>query len=125
MAMSPRVDETKYELRKNLPPQLHKTSNDVYITRRTNLEAQRTRIIKLLDEKVDHVVLHGLGASISRTIDVALQVQKKLVNTVDLHVKTATIRVTDSLFPVLDEVDFKMRNRLISAIYICITRRTS
>ncbi|MCP9264211.1 Ribonuclease P protein subunit p20 [Dirofilaria immitis] len=113
----------EYELRKNLPPQFPKAKNDVYITRHTSIAAQKARIIRLLDEKMDEVVLHGLGTAVSRTINVALQIQRKLVDTVKLDVKTGTIKVTDSLFPLYDEVDFKTRNRLISAVHIRISRR--
>ncbi|KAM3721894.1 NADPH:adrenodoxin oxidoreductase [Dirofilaria immitis] len=117
------IDEIEYELRKNLPPQFPKAKNDVYITRHTSIAAQKARIIRLLDEKMDEVVLHGLGTAVSRTINVALQIQRKLVDTVKLDVKTGTIKVTDSLFPLYDEVDFKTRNRLISAVHIRISRR--
>lgn len=46
---------------------------------------------------MDEVVLHGLGAAVSRTINVALQIQRKLVNTVKLDVKTGTIKVINSI----------------------------
>lgn len=42
---------------------------------------------------MDEVTLHGLGATVSRTISVALQVQRKLLETVKLDVKTDTVRV--------------------------------
>ncbi|VBB25694.1 unnamed protein product [Acanthocheilonema viteae] len=116
-------DEVEYELRKNLPPQFSKRKNDIYITRHTSIAAQKARVIRLLDEKMDEVVLHGLGAAVSRTINVALQIQRKLVDTVKLDVKTGTVKVTDSLFPLYDEVDFKTRNRSISAVHIRISRR--
>ncbi|VDK75516.1 unnamed protein product [Litomosoides sigmodontis] len=117
-------DEVEYELRKNLPPHFPKAKNDIYITRHTSIVAQKARIIKLLDEKMNEVILHGLGAAVSRTINVALQIQRKLVDTVKLDVRTGTVKVTDSLFPLKDEMDFKTRNRLISAVHIRISRRT-
>lgn len=56
--------------------------------------AQKARIIKLLDEKMSEVILHGLGAAVSRTISVALQIQRKLFDTVKLDVKTGTVKVS-------------------------------
>lgn len=117
------INEVEYELRKNLPPHYPKTKSDIYITRHTCLAAQKTRVIKLLDEKVDYVVLHGLGKAISRTINVALQIQRELVNTVDLDVKTGTVQVNDDLYPLYDEVDRKTRSRPISAVHVKISRR--
>lgn len=117
------IDEAEYELRKNLPPQFPKRRNDVYITRHTKLAAQKARVTRMLNEKVDEVTLHGLGAAISRTINVALQIQRKLADTVQLDVRTGTIKVTDDLFPLYDEVDFRTRNRLVSAVHIKISRR--
>uniref|UniRef100_A0A0R3RVX0 Ribonuclease P protein subunit p20 n=1 Tax=Elaeophora elaphi TaxID=1147741 RepID=A0A0R3RVX0_9BILA len=113
----------EYELRKNLPPQFSKAKNDIYITRHTSIAAQKARAIRLLDEKMDEVVLHGLGRAVSQTIDVALQIQRKLVNTVKLDVKTGTVKVTDNLFPLYDKVDLKTRNRLISAVHVRISRQ--
>ncbi|VDD93939.1 unnamed protein product [Enterobius vermicularis] len=118
------IDEVEYELKKRLPPKFPKTKNDIYITRNTSLEGQKARIQKLLDEKFDEVVLHGLGAAVSRTINLALQLQRRLADTVKLDVRTSSVMVTDDLFPLYDEVDFATRNRSISAVHILISRRT-
>uniref|UniRef100_A0A0N5AQU6 Ribonuclease P protein subunit p20 n=1 Tax=Syphacia muris TaxID=451379 RepID=A0A0N5AQU6_9BILA len=119
-----RIDEVEYELRKRLPPKFSNDRNDVYITRNTSLESQKRRIQKMLDEKYDDVVLHGLGAAVSRTINLALQLQRRMADSVKLDVRTSTVKVTDDLFPLYDEVDFATRNRLISAVHIRISRRT-
>lgn len=68
--------------------------NFAVIFRHTSIAAQKARIIRLLDEKMDEVILHGLGAAVSRTINVALQIQRKLVDTVKLDVKTGTVKVS-------------------------------
>ncbi|KHN84527.1 Ribonuclease P protein subunit p20 [Toxocara canis] len=120
-----RVDEVEFELRKRLPSRYPKSKGDVYITRHTSMAAQRSRIQQLLDSDVDEVILHGIGSAVSRTVNLALQIQRKLANSVKLNVRTSTIRVTDDLFPLYDEVDFTSRNRSISAVHIRISRRPS
>ncbi|MFH4978479.1 hypothetical protein AB6A40_005188 [Gnathostoma spinigerum] len=117
------VDEVEYELRKRLPPRFPRTESDVYITRNTSLVGQRARVQRLLDNKVDEVYLHGIGAAVSRTINLALQLQRKMNDSIRLDVLTSTVKVTDDLFPLYDEVDFKTRNRNISAVHIRLSRR--
>lgn len=70
----------------------------IYIFRHTKLAAQKARVTRMLNEKVDEVTLHGLGAAISRTINVALQIQRKLADTVQLNVRTGTIKVNLPFF---------------------------
>ncbi|VDK72656.1 unnamed protein product [Anisakis simplex] len=115
--------QVEYELKKRLPPKYQKSKNDIYITRNTSLSRQSNRVQKILDSELDEVVLHGIGAAVSRTLNLALQIQRKLSNSVQLHIRTSTVKVTDDLFPLYDEVDFTSRNRSISAIHIRISRR--
>ncbi|VDM48777.1 unnamed protein product [Toxocara canis] len=61
--------------------------------RHTSMAAQRSRIQQLLDSDVDEVILHGIGSAVSRTVNLALQIQRKLANSVKLNVRTSTIRV--------------------------------
>ncbi|VDN58361.1 unnamed protein product [Dracunculus medinensis] len=116
------IDTVEYEIKKGLPPRFPRTKSDIYITRHTSIGAQKARIEKLLDNKFNSVTLHGLGAAVNRTVNVALQIQRKLVDSVKLDVRTSTVRVTDDLFPLYDEVDFKTNVRNISAVHIKITR---
>lgn len=62
--------------------------------RHTSIGAQKARIEKLLDNKFNSVTLHGLGAAVNRTVNVALQIQRKLVDSVKLDVRTSTVRVS-------------------------------
>uniref|UniRef100_A0A0M3HUK9 Ribonuclease P n=1 Tax=Ascaris lumbricoides TaxID=6252 RepID=A0A0M3HUK9_ASCLU len=117
--------QVEFELRKRLPPQYPKSKNDVYITRHTSLAGQRRRVQQLMDSHMDEVVLHGIGSAVSRTINLALQIQRKLADSLKLEIKTSTVRVTDDLFPLYDEVDFASRNRSISAVHIRLSRRSS
>lgn len=90
-ATLPQYDPEEYELRKRLPSKFPTRKNDVYVTRRTNFKAQAERCRKLLDQGFDEIWIHGLGPAINRGINLALQLKRQMLGTVDVDVKTATV----------------------------------
>lgn len=68
------------------------------------------------------MVIHGSGRAIARTGNLALQVQEKLSNTVDLSVETDTVRVHDEWEPLEGSGIPYNTERSISALRVKISR---
>lgn len=111
-------DNEEYELRKRLPVRFPLHKNDVYITRRTNFKAQLERCRKLLDAGFTEIYIHGLGTAVNRAINLALQLKRRGLGTLDIATNTSTMEVTDDLLPLLDDLEPKTRVRYVSAIHI-------
>ncbi|VDO96885.1 unnamed protein product [Soboliphyme baturini] len=112
------IDDNEYEVRKRLPFRFPLRKNDVYVTKRTNFKGQMTRCQKLLDNEFSEVYIHGLGAAINRAINLALQIKRNGLGSLDVAVETATVRLTDDLDPLIDTAEPKTRTRLCSAVHI-------
>jgi len=117
-----RMDDEEFQVRKRLPPRLPVRKNDVYITRRTNFKAQLSRCEKLLDSGFDTINIHGLGAAVNRAINLALQLKRRGLGSLDLAINTSTVEVTDDLEPLLDDLESQSRVRNCSAIHIKLFR---
>jgi len=90
------IPNEEFVLRKRLPRSLPREPNDVYITRKTPFKVQLDRCQELLDSG-ETVFVHGLGAAVSRAINVALAVKKNNCGSVDLDVRTATVNLVDDI----------------------------
>jgi len=115
-------DPDEYELRKRLPTRFSTQKNDVYVTCKTDFKAQLARCQKLLDGGYDQVFVHGLGVAVNRAINLALQIKRRGLGSIDLDVNTSTIDVTDDLEPLMDHLDPKSHFRHVSAVHIRIFR---
>ena len=118
----PRIDETEYTLRKRLPRRLPKRKNDIYVSNKTDFKAQLARCHKMLDTGVNEIYIHGLGAAVNRAVNLALQLQKCNIDTLQLSVNTSTVELTDDLEPKGDDADSETRDRNNSAIHIKLSR---
>ncbi|XP_014250760.1 ribonuclease P protein subunit p20 [Cimex lectularius] len=117
----PPTGRTRYKmdkafLRKRVPPRAPKEEGDIYVTNKSNFKGQISQCTKLI-ESVGYVCMHGLGAAIPRTINLALQVKEKLGERFIMDVKTSTVRITDD-FEGLDEMTESKRDN--SAIHVRI-----
>lgn len=113
------VDPDEFELKRRLPTRFSRKATDVYVTVRTNFKAQLGRCLHLLEEKGEtEVTLHGLGPAINRALNLALQLKRRGLGSLDCEVNTATMNLTDDLLPLLDEGEQKTRQRQVSAIHI-------
>lgn len=52
-----------------------------------------------LTYRFNEIFIHGLGASITRAINLALQIQQAAYNSVSLSVNTSTVELIDDLEP--------------------------
>ncbi len=96
------LDKEEFTLRKRLPPKLPKRKDDVYVTRRTDFEAQMKRCQNTLDSG-NEVYIHGLGAAVNRAINLALQLKSNGQGTIEVSCHTSTVELTDDLEPDNDE----------------------
>lgn len=87
-------------MRKRVPVRRESTANDVYVTRSARFAALRTRCIARLDSH-RCVVIHAMGAAISRACDLALAVEAHTRNCVTVDVQTATVVVYDDYEPLV------------------------
>ena len=113
------IDPDEFELRKRLPPRFSRQPNDVYLTQRTNFKAQLGRCLRLLEEKgFQELTLHGLGPAINRASNLALQLKRRGLGSLQIEVNTATLHLTDDLLPLIDDAEQTVQRRPVSAIHI-------
>lgn len=116
------IDNEEYQLKKRLPPRLPKRRNDVYVSRKTNFQAQLARCRKLLDQ-YNEVFVHGLGIAVNRAINLALQLKEAGVGTFEVAAHTSTVELVDDLEPENDDLEPETRTRNNSAIHIHVYRQ--
>jgi ribonuclease P/MRP protein subunit RPP20 len=111
-------DNEEYKIVKRLPKRFPKRTNDIYITTKTDFNAQSKRCEQLLIENVDfkEIYLHAMGAAINRAISLALQLQSKLE--CQLSTLTSTIELEDDLIPLIDDLNLSYQYRNVSAVHI-------
>ncbi|XP_015513317.1 ribonuclease P protein subunit p20 isoform X1 [Neodiprion pinetum] len=112
----------EHVIRKRLPPRLPKSDKDFYITNKTNFKAQLNKCEKLLDSGEQEIVIHALGAAVSRACNLALQLKENHHGTVDLDINTSTVDITDDFEPITDDADYEVNQRQNSAIHIRVFR---
>ena len=108
----------EYELVKRLPLKFSRRKNDVYITTKTNFRAQIKRIKKLLETGNNEVFLHGLGAAIERTVNLALTLEEEAKPMVKIEVSHDSMRVVDDLKNLIEPEKSKTFSRNTPVIHI-------
>jgi len=114
-------NQNSFNVRKRCPPHIRR-SNDIYVTSKSNFQAQLSQCEKLFQDGEDAVFLHGISAAIPRTINLALQLSEKYQGIYELHVETSTVSLVDDLEPLDDSADYETRTRQNSSISIRISK---
>eukprot|EP00669_Euglena_mutabilis_P004064 TRINITY_DN15199_c0_g1_i1.p1 TRINITY_DN15199_c0_g1~~TRINITY_DN15199_c0_g1_i1.p1 ORF type:complete len:169 (+),score=7.57 TRINITY_DN15199_c0_g1_i1:68-508(+) len=99
-------------------------ATDLYITHGTPTSAYRDRVLKLFrSPNVPCVVLHALGAQISRCCALALEIQNECLHSVRLLLETGSVPLTADVLPV-DELqeDGDVSERVGSSVRICVQK---
>lgn len=112
----------QHTFKKRIPPRFPKRENDIYISNKSNFKSQFEKCEKLLDGNNNEILLHGLGAAIDRTINLALRLKEKFMDTCEIDVNTSTVSLQDDFEPTDDHVDYETQIRQNSAIHIRIYR---
>lgn len=68
---------------------------DIYVTRKARFASLKARVIGLLDKGPEPVVLHALGAAITRCCDLGLAIESLCAGGVLLAIETGTVVVYD------------------------------
>ncbi|KAJ3295935.1 ribonucleases P/MRP protein subunit pop7 [Rhizoclosmatium sp. JEL0117] len=110
---------------KRAPQRKPTLESDVYVSRKSNFKAVCKRCETLLKtQKVSHVMVHGLGAAVTKAVSIALAVKDSMPG-IELHVTTSTVNLIDDVINEDDEdADDQVNERKNSAIHIRITRTT-
>ncbi|XP_011495986.1 PREDICTED: ribonuclease P protein subunit p20 [Ceratosolen solmsi marchali] len=111
------ITSNDHILKKRKPLRFHKKKNDIYVNNKTNFKVYLKICEKYLHDSKE-VTLHGLGATINRVCNLALYLKKIHCDTLDLDIKTSSINLVDDLEPNKDDADYKINQRLNSAIHI-------
>jgi ribonuclease P/MRP protein subunit RPP20 len=81
--------------RKKPPPKVFTRKNDVYITNKTDFNAQLKKCLDLLHSEEGQVYLHCIGNAINRGINLALKLEEN--HGFKHEVNTSTINLTGAL----------------------------
>ncbi|XP_014612750.1 PREDICTED: ribonuclease P protein subunit p20-like isoform X1 [Polistes canadensis] len=110
--------------RKRQPTRLnYQTKLHVCVTKRTSFKTQLEKCKKLFNTGSSEIVIHGLGAAVERTCNLALQLKEIYHNILELDVKTATVKLMDDIKQHNDDHNGEMNFRRNSAIHIRIFRK--
>ncbi|PSN45008.1 Ribonuclease P protein subunit p20 [Blattella germanica] len=117
--------DSEHVLKKRLPPRLPRRNNDIYITKRSDYQGQLSRCEKLLSEGEPEIIIHGLGAAVTRAVNLALQLKAKHLGTLEVDVNTSTVDIVDDLEPVDDGAEYETQTRQNSSVHIRVFRCSS
>ncbi|KAF7994980.1 hypothetical protein HCN44_004452 [Aphidius gifuensis] len=109
-------------IRKRLPLSFPKRNKDIYVTKKTNFQAQLNKCEKLLSNGESEIIIHGLGAAINNACNLALTLKKNHNGTLDIDVNTSTVKLIDDLEPTTDDADYELNTRNNSSIHIRVFR---
>jgi ribonuclease P/MRP protein subunit RPP20 len=62
--------------KKRAPPKSFTRTNDIYITNKTDFNAQLKKCLAILNEEKGEVFLHSIGNAINRAINLALKLEE-------------------------------------------------
>ncbi|CAH1792410.1 unnamed protein product [Owenia fusiformis] len=113
------IGPEEYTVRKRLPKQMPRRTNDIYVTKKTNFNCQLKRCKNLLDTgKHCEIYIHGLGNAVNRAVNLALKLKAESAGTLDTAVNTSTVELIDDLEPNTDDVEPGTQTRNSSAVHI-------
>ncbi len=116
------IGREEYILRRRLPKTLPKRKNDVYINMKTDSKAQLARCKKMLDNGINELYIHGLGAAVNRAINVALQLKAQSNGSVEVSANTSTVELVDDREPLDEETEPSQSRRNNSTVHIRVFR---
>ncbi|KAI9317471.1 hypothetical protein BX666DRAFT_1937533 [Dichotomocladium elegans] len=111
-------------LRKRCPQRPASVPSDIYISSKSNSTIVVKRVRRLMvNDKYRSVTLHGMGASLGRTITIAQSVQRALHDQVDLRPMTNSVTLVDDVIPDDMDKDIETLTRINSAIHVEIVAK--
>lgn len=81
--------------KKRPPPKSFTRPNDIYITNKTDFEAQFKKCLEILNSETGEVFLHAIGNAINRAINLALKLDEEFGYKHECN--TSTINLTGKI----------------------------
>ncbi|KAI6173157.1 Ribonuclease P protein subunit p20 [Aphelenchoides besseyi] len=107
--IQPSVAHKSAFIKRSLPSR-PSSPNDVYVNQKTKLTGTFKKCIKLLDQKVNYVDIHGMAVSIPKTIRLANMLKDALKESISVNVRTGTVTVTDHHYEDSEVPNKKLRS---------------
>lgn len=126
--LPPNVDLSQYRIAKRVPHHAAPSRTDVYVSRKSRPMAQLAHIRTLLlhpdaRKRVPSVAVFGLGAAMSRAVELALRVAEAAP--VELVTTTGTLPLHDDYEPLVEGLPAFTRTRHNSFVRIELSRRAA
>lgn len=83
---------SRKNFKKRPPPKSFTRPNDIYVTNKTDFEAQFKKCLEILNSEIGEVFLHAIGNAINRAINLALKLEEE--HGFKHEVQTSTITLT-------------------------------
>ncbi|KAJ3046227.1 ribonucleases P/MRP protein subunit pop7 [Rhizophlyctis rosea] len=116
----PGLDRKRHKRAPQRPPTLE---TDIYVSKKSNFAGYASRAQKLLDRKdITHLTIHGLGAAITRAINLALYLKEKNPDAFSWTITTSSVKLYDDVEPEDVDDDLTTDVRTNSAIHIKIVK---
>eukprot|EP00048_Salpingoeca_helianthica_P003407 m.67104 g.67104 ORF g.67104 m.67104 type:complete len:124 (+) comp12688_c1_seq1:1857-2228(+) len=109
------------DVSKRPPPRETPQKHDIYVNNNSQFLAQLSKAQKALDEGLDHVTIHGLGAAIPLAINLAMELQRRFDDSLVVSPATSTVELVDDVLLPDGTVTATTRNN--SAMHITVRRR--
>ncbi|KAH8556048.1 hypothetical protein BGW37DRAFT_479622 [Umbelopsis sp. PMI_123] len=114
------------DLKKRTPQRPATIPTDIYVSNKSSFAAQLARAKKLLLlQECPSITIHGLGASIEKSMQLSLKLQAELNDQVELKCTTGTVELVDDIIPEDMDQDLKTQTRNNSAVHIVVTAKPS
>ncbi|XP_029155251.1 ribonuclease P protein subunit p20 [Nylanderia fulva] len=100
-----------------------KKGRDIVVNNKTPFKVQLYKCEKLLDKGASELIIHGLGATVFKAVNLALQLKEIHHGTLDLDIKTSTIELCDKIKTQTNNNTDSERKRQTSGIHIRVFRK--
>ncbi|KAL9656558.1 hypothetical protein ABK040_012141 [Willaertia magna] len=122
--IKPFPSSDQFNLKKRTPVKRKIQRNEIYVSRKSNFNAQFKRGKSLLQkEPLKPIHIHGLGAAILTAVELALELKKEFHGKLQLNTTTSTVPLVDDFYSKQEEEYYVASQvRFNSAIHITCTR---
>ena len=101
-----------------------KRSRSIYINNQSCFKSQLQRVQKAIDSGYNVIYLHSVGSSTTRAIQIALQANEDNHDSFDLWPYTGSVKVSDDLVAITDDVESGKRERTNSSLHVKLVLKT-
>lgn len=107
---------------KKISKKQFRSERDVYVTSKSNFEAQVKYCTDIFNTGEKYIYLHCMGNSINRCLNLALHIIKNSGHSLSYSIHTSTIKLVDEAHPLHEDEDIALRTRNNSGVHIKLSR---